>query len=195
MRSLIETTDILDLLRKTGALQEGHFLLTSGLHSSAYVQCARLLEHPARGREVGKRIAALLEQDKPDVIVSPALGGLLIGYEVASAMGLPFRFTERKEGRMKLRRGFLFRSGERASIVEDVVTTGSSCQEAAAVVERAGAEVISIAAILDRSGNENPFTVPFRPLSKLDLPTYEEDHCPLCRGGGRPQRPGSRDLS
>jgi len=180
------------LLAESGALREGHFELSSGLHSPAYVQCALLLELPARARRVGRALARRLASLRPAAVVSPALGGVVIGHEVAAALGVPFRFTERKDGTMTLRRGFAFEPGERVVVVEDVVTTGKSTNETAAVVRGAGATVLAIGAIVDRTGDREPFDVPFFHLIDLDLPSWTAEECPLCRDGGRPEKPGSR---
>lgn len=185
------------LLEECGAYQSGHFELSSGRHSPGYVQCALLLQDPARARRVGRGLARLLASLRPETVVSPALGGVVIGHEVAAALGVPFRFTERKDGEMTLRRGFGFREGERAVIVEDVVTTGKSTREAAAVAEAAGAKVLAVGSIVDRTGRSNgsgpePFDVPFFCLLALDLPTWAAEECPLCREGGTAVKPGSR---
>lgn len=188
------------LLEESGAYQGGHFELSSGRHSPGYVQCALLLQDPARARRVGRGLARLLASLRPETVVSPALGGVVIGHEVAAALGVPFRFTERKDGEMSLRRGFGFRGGERAVIVEDVVTTGKSTREAAAVVEGAGAKVLAVGSIVDRTGrggggtgaDRQPFDVPFFHLLALDLPTWTTEECPLCRDGGTAAKPGSR---
>ncbi len=161
------------LLEKTGALRRGHFVLSSGLHSPAYVQCARLLEDPKLARRAGKALARRLAPLRPDSVLSPALGGVIIGHEVAAALGVPFRFTEREKGEMRLRRSFQLRGGERIALVEDAVTTGKSTREAAAVVVAAGAEVVVVGSIVDRSAEGNPFGVPFFSLLKLDIPTYD----------------------
>ncbi|HEY8021629.1 MAG TPA: orotate phosphoribosyltransferase [Thermoanaerobaculia bacterium] len=184
--------DVTRLLEASGALKHGHFQLSSGLHSSAYVQCALLLELPARARQVGEALAARLRDLAPESILSPALGGVIIGHEVAAALGVSFRFTERKGEGMDLRRGFALRPGERVAIVEDVVTTGRSTNEVAALAAAQGAEVVGVGAIIDRSGGRHPFALPFRALLELDLPSHEAAECPLCAAGGAPEKPGSR---
>jgi orotate phosphoribosyltransferase len=181
------------LLAESGALERGHFELSSGRHSPAYVQCALLLEDPRRARRVGRALARLLASLRPQAVVSPALGGLVIGHEVAEALGVPFRFTERLDGVMSLRRGFRLEPGERVAVVEDVVTTGQSTREAAAAVEAAGGRVTAVGAIVDRSGGGRPFEVPFYRLLELDLPAWSAEECPLCAEGGRPEKPGSRE--
>ena len=190
----LESDQILRLLEESGALKEGHFLLSSGLHSAGYVQCALLLQDPARARRVGEALAAEVADFRPDSILAPALGGLVIGHEVASALGLPFRFTERKDGRMTLRRGFVLKPRERIVIVEDVVTTGRSTRETMDVVREEGGEVVGVGSILNRSGEDDgPFgEVPYRALAALNLPVYDPDECPLCEAGGTPEKPGSR---
>jgi orotate phosphoribosyltransferase len=185
-------TILLRLLEESGALCHGHFLLSSGLHSVAYVQCALLLEDPVRARRVGHELAEELRQFHPDSVLSPALGGVVIGHEVAAALGVLFRFTERKGEEMGLRRGFSLRQGERVVVVEDVVTTGRSTLETAALATGRGARVVAIGSIIDRSAGRNPFDIPFRSLLSLDLPSYPAAECPLCQAGSTPEKPGSR---
>ena len=183
-------TDLRALLAETGALLTGHFRLSSGLHSPNYVQCARLLEHPRHAKEIGEALAAKLK--KPQKIVSPALGGVIIGYTVAAALDVPFVFTERKDGAMTLRRGFRIEEGERVVIVEDVVTTGKSTRETADVIAQHGGVVTGFASILNRSGKANPFDKPYVSLLALDLETFKEAECPLCAGDVTLDAPGSR---
>jgi len=184
--------DLPALLAETGALLTGHFRLSSGLHSPNYVQCARLLEHPRNAKALGEALGARVRPLGATRIVAPALGGVIIGYTVAEALGLPFVFTERKEGQMTLRRGFRIAPGERVVIVEDVVTTGKSTRETAAVVEAQGGIVAGFASILNRSGKANPFDAPYESLLALDLSTYAEPECPSCRAGLPLDAPGSR---
>jgi len=181
-------------LAESGALKKGHFQLSSGLHSPAYVQCALLLEHPSRASRLGAEIARELADLDVHSVVSPAMGGLIIGYEVASALGRPFRFVERQDGRMTLRRGFALAPGERIAIVEDVVTTGKSTLEAIELTREHGAEVCAVASILDRTGGDHPFAVPFVSLFSLVLPTYSKAECPLCQAGQALDKPGSRPV-
>lgn len=183
---------LLATLEDCGALRRGHFLLSSGLHSPAYVQCALLLESPARAAEAGEGIAGLLRDLAADSVLAPALGGVIIGHEVARALGVPFRFAERAGEKLALRRGFELAAGEKVVIVEDVVTTGKSTLETAALAESAGAVVVGIGSIIDRSGGKHGFAVPYAALLPLDLPTYREEECPLCREGSRAVKPGSR---
>jgi orotate phosphoribosyltransferase len=181
------------MLEESGALRRGHFLLSSGLHSEAYVQCALLLEDPLRARKVGGDLAELLRSFHPDSVLAPALGGIIIGYEVAAELGVPFRFSERKGEEMGLRRGFSLRQGERVVIIEDVVTTGRSTLETASLATARGARVVAIGAIIDRTAGRDPFDVPFRALLQLDLPSHGPTECPACRSGAIPaEKPGSR---
>jgi orotate phosphoribosyltransferase len=181
-------------LESCGALRRGHFLLSSGLHSPAYVQCALLLAEPARADAVGRDLAGALRRAgvEADSVLSPALGGVIVGHEAAAALGVPFRFVERQGEAMSLRRGFELRAGERVVVVEDVVTTGKSTLETARVAEGAGARVVAMAAIIDRSGGRHGFRVPFVSLVELDLPAWRAEECPLCASGDRPVKPGSR---
>jgi orotate phosphoribosyltransferase len=186
-----EASDLRALLERCGALLKGHFALSSGLHSTDYVQCALLLERPSWAEQVGEDLANRLLQFSPESIVSPALGGLVIGYEVASHLRVPFRFAERHRGEMTVRRGFGFRPRERIAVVEDVVTTGRSTLVAIAAAEHLGAETVAVGSIIDRTPGPNPFSVPFVSLLRLELEVAEPEECALCRAGGRAERPGS----
>ncbi|MFP5245661.1 MAG: orotate phosphoribosyltransferase [Thermoanaerobaculia bacterium] len=184
--------DVRPLLEETGALLSGHFRLSSGLHSPNYVQCALLLEDPTHAKALGEALAERIRGFEVERVVAPALGGVIIGYTVAEALGVPFVFTERKDGQMTLRRGFHLRSGERVVIIEDVVTTGKSTRETADVVAEHGGFVAGFASILNRSGKLNPFDAPYEALLALELETYEESACRLCRDGVALDAPGSR---
>lgn len=184
--------DILSLLNKTGALLQGHYRLSSGLHSASYVQCALLLQHPRNAKAIGEALAAHVRPMRPARIVAPAMGGLIIGYTVAEALDVPMIFTERKDGEMTLRRGFKIAQGERIVIVEDVVTTGKSTRETARVVAASGGIVYGYASILNRSNKANPFDAPYESLMTLALDTYEPENCPLCASGVALDVPGSR---
>lgn len=184
--------DLPALLAETGALLTGHFRLSSGLHSPNYVQCAKLLEHPRNAKAIGAALAEKLRGLGAQKIVAPALGGVIIGYTVAEALDLPSIFTERKDGAMTLRRGFRIGDGEKVVIVEDVVTTGKSTRETAAVIEQCGGVVGGFASILNRSGKENPFDAPYESLMSLALETYDEAACPSCANGVPLDAPGSR---
>ncbi len=184
--------DVLSLLNKTGALLQGHFRLSSGLHSPNYVQCALLLQQPRNAKALGEALANRIRTMRGEKVVAPALGGLVIGYVVAEALDVPMVFTERKEGEMALRRGFRIAQGERVVIVEDVVTTGKSTRETAKVIASHGGLVFGFASILNRSGKANPFDAPYESLLEMALETWEESDCPLCRGGVEITAPGSR---
>lgn len=184
--------DVLALLNKTGALLQGHYRLSSGLHSPNYVQCALLLQSPRNAKAIGEALARKVRPLRSQKIVTPALGGVIIGYTVAEALEIPMVFTERKDGEMTLRRGFKIGQGERVVIVEDVVTTGKSTKETADVVAKNGGLVFGFASILNRSGKDNPFDKPYESLLTLGLETFEESACPLCKSGVPIDSPGSR---
>jgi orotate phosphoribosyltransferase len=180
------------LLRDTGALLSGHFRLSSGLHSPNYVQCARLLEHPRNAKAIGEALAAAITVPGVQRIVAPALGGVIIGYAVAEAMDVPMIFTERKDGEMVLRRGFSVGEAKRCVVVEDVVTTGKSTMETVRAIESDGGIVVGFASILNRSGKPNPFDRPYAALERMNLETWHEADCPLCKAGVTVDSPGSR---
>lgn len=187
------------LFRECGALLEGHFLLSSGLHSNRYLQCALILQHPEKAALLGSAIAARFRSEKIGVVVGPALGGILVAHEVARALGVRAIFTERINGVMSLRRGFRVERGERALVTEDVVTTGGSTREVMDVLASAGATVAGVASIVNRAGAaSNPFApIPFGSLLDVDVPAWEKDACPLCRSGeaGPAVKPGSRSAT
>ena len=176
----------------TGALLSGHFRLSSGLHSDRYLQCARLLMWPERAEQAGRGLAEALREFAPRAVISPALGGLIIGHETARALRVPAMFVERKDGAFALRRGFALESGEPVVVVEDVFTTGKSTREAAAAVEAAGARVLAVGSIVDRGVPDGSFAVPSRSLLTLSVPSWLESECPLCRSGVPIDSPGSR---
>jgi len=177
-----------------GALLEGHFKLSSGRHSSRYMQCALYLAEPARAEAAGRQLAARLKSAAAQIVVAPALGGVIIGHEVARALvDVPFFFTERADGEMVLRRGFAIEPGSRVLVVEDVVTTGGSTREVMDVVSRQGGVVVGVAAIVNRSGQENPFApLPFAALLTVEVPSWAPEACPLCASGVPLAKPGSR---
>jgi orotate phosphoribosyltransferase len=182
---------VLDLFRRAGALLEGHFRLSSGLHSSGYLQCAVVLQHPPMAEALGAAVADLVRPYAAAAVLSPALGGIVIGQEVARALGVRALFAERQEGRLTLRRGFSFSRGERVLVVEDVVTTGGSTRETMEVAREAGAQVVAAAAIIDRGGRPD-LTVPFHALACVELATYDPASCPLCAQRVAVTKPGSR---
>ncbi len=188
----IATDSVLDRFRRVGALLDGHFRLTSGLHSSGYLQCALVLQHPAEAEACGAAIAERVRALSPDVVLSPALGGVVIGQEVGRALGVRAIFAERQDGKLTLRRGFSIAPGEKVLVVEDVVTTGGSTQETIDVARAAGATVVGATAIIDRSGGTQRIDVPFHALATISLPTYQPEQCPLCAAGKPVVKPGSR---
>ena len=188
----------LDELTACGAHQQGHFLLSSGLHSADYLQCALYLAHPRRASHAGQMLADAITDAglDPQMIVAPAMGGLIIGHETARALDIPFIFTERAEGEMVLRRGFGLERGQRVVVVEDVVPTGRSTKEVIAILEDLGAAVIGVASVVNRSGAAQPFSpLPSRALLEVDFPTWPPGDCPLCRDGEPIAKPGSRPIS
>jgi len=188
----------LDEMTAASAHQRGHFRLSSGLHSGDYLQCALYLAHPARAERAGRLMADALGRfgQPPSLVVSPALGGLIIGHETARALGVPFIFTERLEGTMMLRRGFAVEPGQTVAVVEDVVTTGKSTREVIQVLTSAGASVVAIGSMVNRSSSDNPFApTPYAPLLSVSFPTWDPDECPLCAKGEPIVKPGSRPIS
>ena len=184
--------DLLSLFRDSGALLEGHFRLTSGLHSPRYLQCALVLSDPAKAGALAAALAPEVSGLGATVVLSPALGGIVIGHEVARALGVRAIFAERQDGRLTLRRGFALGPADRVLVVEDVVTTGGSTRETADVARAAGAAVVGAASIVDRSGGDPALGVPYRALLRLDVPTYPPEACPLCAEGRPVEKPGSR---
>ena len=184
--------DLLSLFRDSGALLDGHFRLTSGLHSPRYLQCALVLSDPAKAGTLAAALASEVSGLGATVVLSPALGGIVIGHEVARALGVRAIFAERQDGRLTLRRGFALGPADRVLVVEDVVTTGGSTRETADVARAAGAAVVGAASIVDRSGGDPGLGVPYHALLRLDVPTYPPEACPLCAEGRPVEKPGSR---
>jgi orotate phosphoribosyltransferase len=186
----------LEVLKQLGVLHTGHFKLTSGRHSDRYMQCAKLFEHPKESEDLCARVAELFKNNgkKIDAVVGPALGGIIMAYEVARALGVRNIFAERENGVMTLRRGFKAESGERVLVVEDVVTTGGSVKEVIALLQTMGAEVVGVGSIVDRSNGQVSFGVDFHPLVKTDIKSWEADDCPLCKEGIPIAKPGSRQI-
>jgi orotate phosphoribosyltransferase len=188
----MQENDLLDLMTELEALLRGHFLLSSGRHSDTYFQCARLLQFPDLAKELGAALAGRFEATGFDLVVSPALGGILVGHEVARAIGRRFVFAERKDGELSIRRGFAIEDKEKVLIIEDVVTRGTSVREVVDVVEQAGGVVTGLGAIVDRTGPDVELLLPLQALAKVAVATYEADDCPLCRAGDPLVKPGSR---
>lgn len=184
--------EVLGLFRKSGALLEGHFRLTSGLHSDRYLQSALVLQYPELASALGDALAARTRHLQPTAVLSPALGGIVIGQEVARALGVRALFAERQDGALTLRRGFTLTDADRVLVVEDVLTTGGSTRETAAVATAAGAHVVGAAAIVDRGTDPGRLDLPLQALVQLNVPTYESASCPLCADGKPVVKPGSR---
>ena len=184
--------DVLALFRSSGALLEGHFRLSSGLHSPGYLQCALVLSRPRDAEALGAGLAAKVKPLGAVTVLSPALGGIVIGQEVGRALGIRAIFAERVDGTLTLRRGFQLEPLEKVLVVEDVVTTGGSTRETMDVARAAGAVVVGACAIVDRSGGKQGLDVPFHALLHRDLPTYPPESCPLCAQGLPVVKPGSR---
>lgn len=184
--------ELLVLFEQEGALLTGHFHLSSGLHSEKYLQCAIILQRPDLSERIGAAIAAKFSRSKIDCVVGPAIGGIIVAHEVARALGVRAMFTERESDSMTLRRGFSIKKGERALVVEDITTTGRSVNEVIAALEALSAVVVGVGAVIDRSGGEARFSVPFKPLARLHVATFRPEACPLCRQGSPISKPGSR---
>lgn len=189
----MQTEEIRPLLERVGAVRHGHFVLSSGRHSDTYVQCALVLAYPEHAEALGRALAERFHDIHVDAVVSMALGGLILGHEVARALGVRAIFVERDaNGRMALRREFRIEPNERILVIEDVWTTGKSTREGIAVVELGGGRVVGLGALIDRSGGSLDWKVPARALVELAIPNYEPAECPLCRAGSAAARPGSR---
>lgn len=185
--------EVMNILKETGALKEGHFRLTSGLHSDHYVQCSQLLKYPRIAETICSALAEKFEENKPDVVIGPAIGGILVAYEVARALNVPAMFAERQDGEMTLRRGFTVEPGQKVLITEDVFTTGGSAQEVVELVQSLGGDVIAAASIIDRTaGNTVKLKVPYQSLIKFEFQTHNPEDCPMCKAGIPAVKPGSR---
>lgn len=183
---------ILDIFKEVGALMEGHFLLSSGKHSNRYVQCAKLLQYPDKAAKVLEIAVDKIKDLGIDVVVGPAMGGVVVSYEIGRQLGVRAIFTEREEGEMTLRRGFEIKKGEKVIIAEDVVTTGKSSLETIKVIEEHGGEVVGIASLVDRKSSNLDY--PIYSCIELDIESFEKDECPLCKEGVEIVKPGSRKI-
>jgi len=186
--------EILALFKQAGALLEGHFLLSSGLHSGRYLQCALVLQHPERAGVLGRELGLHLRQaaGTPDLVIAPALGGILVAHEVARELGVRALFAERQQGRMTLRRGFEIRRDERCIVVEDVLTTGGSTLETMEVVRSAGGVVTAAGCLIDRGSGRAELGVPRVALAVFEIPSFPPESCPMCKTGEQLIKPGSR---
>lgn len=189
---ILKSEEVINEFRKTDALLEGHFQLTSGLHSTVYLQCARVLQYPEKAEQFGEAIASEFKWQEIELVASPAIGGIVIGHEVARALGARFIWTERENGKMMLRRGFTVNPGEKTLVVEDVITTGGSTRETIECLRQAGADVIGAASIIDRSGGDVDLGVPRIALASLRVSSVEPAECGACKLGDQVVKPGSR---
>jgi orotate phosphoribosyltransferase len=188
----LKPEQVIDEFKQTEALLEGHFQLTSGLHSTVYLQCARVLQYPEKANEFGRSIAEKFAGKGITLVASPAIGGIVIGHEVARALGARFIWTERDEGKMTLRRGFTVTPGEKTLVVEDVITTGGSTRETVECLQAAGAEVVGAASIIDRSAGDAEVGVPRVALATLKVLSVKPGECDACKLGEPVVKPGSR---
>src|SRR5579862_228287 len=191
-QTIMTEEEILQIFRTNSALLEGHFILSSGLHSDRYIQCALVLQHPRIAEQLCSELAAKLRQAPASVVVAPALGGVIVAHEVARALGVRALFTERQDGAMTLRRGFSLAPDEPTIVVEDVITTGGSTRETMECVKQAGGKVVGVGALIDRSGGKADLGVPKATLITLKVENYDPADCPLCRSGIPAIKPGSR---
>jgi len=192
---MLKKNQILDIFNKTGAILEGHFELSSGLHSNKYLQCALVLQHPEYCTKLCSELGKKFKDEKITAIIAPALGGVIVSYEVARSLGVRSLFSERKDSKMLLRRGFSLSADDRVLVVEDVVTTGKSTLEVVKLVKASGAQLVGIGAIIDRSSSKIEFNARFEALIKIDVPTFKPQECPLCKKGAPITKPGSRKSS
>jgi orotate phosphoribosyltransferase len=188
----VTADEVSAIFREHSALLEGHFVLSSGLHSDRYIQCALVLQHPRLAEELCSQLAARLQPLSASAVAAPALGGVIVAHEVARALGIRALFAERQDGVMTLRRGFSLSSGESTLVVEDVITTGGSTRETIRCVEQAGGRVVGVGALIDRSGGAAKFAVPSAALLSLTVQNYNPADCPLCKSGLPAVKPGSR---
>ncbi|WP_457568339.1 orotate phosphoribosyltransferase [Desulfurobacterium sp.] len=195
---MLTEEEIKEIFLKTDAFLEGHFLLSSGLHSPYYLQCAKVLQYPAYAEVLCREIAEKVKELGVDIdfVIAPAIGGIIVSYETARHLGVRGIFAERKDGvNLVLRRGFEIRPGEKALVVEDVVTTGKSTKETIEVVKSHGGEIVAVGSLVDRSGGKVDFGVPFVTLWRLEVPAYHPSNCPICKEGSVPlEKPGSRKI-
>lgn len=183
-----------ELFRQAGGVLKGHFLLTSGRHSDTYMQCALLFEDARLSETLCRELAERVRAYKPDIVVSPAVGAIIMGYELSRHLGVKNVFAEREDGRMTLRRGFSVPEGSRVVIAENVVTTGGSVKEVIELLKALRCEIVCVAAMVDRSNGQVDFGAPFTAMLTADVKSWEAEECPLCKAGGKPVKPGSRNL-
>jgi orotate phosphoribosyltransferase len=192
--NMISRERVLEIFRETGVLMEGHFLLTSGRHSEKYLQCAKVFQYPGYSEELTQALAESFKDDKIDLVIGPAVGGIILSYEMGRCLGVRTVFAERENGRMALRRGFEIPEDSRVLIVEDVITTGNSVREVMDLVKAHRAQVVGVGAFVDRSSGGVEFGVKFSAVITLDIKSYNSDQCPICITGKPLVKPGSRNL-
>lgn len=186
--------EIIGIFKETGVMLEGHFQLTSGRHSDHYMQCARLFEHPRYAKLMCGELANAFAHERIDLVAGPAVGGIIIAYQTAERLGVRNVFAERQDGKMTFRRGFGIKPGENVLVCEDVVTTGGSVREVVGLIREAGGNVVGVGAIVDRSNGKVDFGVPFKAVLLMEVVSWEEADCPLCKAGSKAVKPGSRLL-
>lgn len=191
---MLTKDQVIEIFKKSGALLEGHFRLTSGRHSDKYMQCAQVLQYPEYTAQLCGEIANYFKEMQVDVVIGPAMGGIIVAYEVGRALGVKTIFTERENGAMTLRRNFQVKPGEKVLVVEDVVTTGGSVKEVINVVKEQGGEVIGVGLLVDRSNGQVDFGVPTKPVLQMEVVSWEAEDCPLCKEGLPVIKPGSRQV-
>ncbi len=194
---MLSEAEIKEIFLKADAFLTGHFLLSSGLHSPYYLQCAKVLQYPQYAEVLCRELARRIKETGVDydLVIAPAIGGIIVSYETARHLGVRGIFAERVDGKLTLRRGFEIKKGEKAVVVEDVVTTGKSTKETIEVVKAHGGEVVAVGSLVDRSGGKVDFGVPFQTLWRLEVPVYQPESCPLCKEGKEPLvKPGSRNI-
>lgn len=185
---------VLQIFMETGVLLQGHFLLTSGRHSDRYLQCAKVFQYPRYAEEITRALADKFKDEPVDMVVGPAIGGIILSYEMGRCLGVKAIFAEREDGRMALRRGFEIPEGSRVLVVEDVVTTGGSVMEVMELVKSCGGQVVGVGTVVDRSGGKVDFGVKFHSVISLDVKSYAPEECPICRTGLPLVKPGSRHI-
>lgn len=192
---MLSQDQALDLFRKSEALLEGHFVLTSGRHSDRYVQCAQVLQYPKYTSLLCEEIASRFKEEQIDLVIGPAMGGILVAYETSRHLGVKNLFAERENGKMTLRRRFTIQPGQKVLVVEDVVTTGGSVQEVIDLVTAQGAVVVGVGVLVDRSGGKVDFGVRKEAVITMEVPSWDPESCPLCKEGSTAVKPGSRGLA
>ncbi|MHB8172447.1 MAG: orotate phosphoribosyltransferase [Thermincolia bacterium] len=191
---MLSKEEVLDIFRHSNALLEGHFRLTSGRHSNRYMQCAQVLQYPDQTAKLCQEIADTFREQQVDVVIGPAMGGIIVAYEVGSQLGVKTIFTERDNGAMTLRRNFSIEPGQKVLVVEDVVTTGGSVVEVINVVREKGGQVVGVGILVDRSNGQVDFGVPTKAVLSVEVVSYEPEECPLCQQGLPVVKPGSRQV-